>query len=187
MLHYIDFRVLPDPESAEHQLMATLFARLHVELAQVNSQQIAVSFPGYKLKPLTTGSCLRLIGPAPELNRLMEHDWLKALRDHLHLSAIAPVPQHALHRTLRRVQAKSSPERLRRRLMRRHDITYDEALTRIPDSCAEKLALPFLMLNSSSTKQRFPLFLQLGPTTIEARSGTFNSYGLSSTATTPWF
>jgi CRISPR-associated endonuclease Csy4 len=187
MHHYIDIHLRPDPEFPPHQLMAALFAKLHRWLAQTQSQRIAVSFPGYQEAPATLGGTLRLIGPAAELARLMEHDWLQGMHDHVALRPLATVPPDAAQRTLRRVQAKSSPERLRRRQMRRHQLTAEQALERVPDGAAETLKLPFLTLASASTGQRFKLFLRLGPPSPAAQAGEFNSYGLSSTATLPWF
>ncbi|GAA0764581.1 type I-F CRISPR-associated endoribonuclease Cas6/Csy4 [Ideonella azotifigens] len=187
MHHYIDIHLRPDPEFAPHQLMAALFAKLHRWLAQTQSQHIGVSFPGYQEAPATLGGTLRLIGPATELTRLMEHDWLQGMHDHADVRTLVAVPPEATQRTLRRVQAKSSPERLRRRQMRRHQLTAEQALERVPDSAAETLKLPFLTLTSTSTGQRFKLFLRLGPSTGAEQAGDFNSYGLSSTATVPWF
>lgn len=187
MLHYIDIHLRPDPEFPPHLLMAALYAKLHRRLAQVQNQRIAVSFPGYQQTPATLGRILRLIGPSAELARLMECNWLQSVQDHAETRPLAAVPSDAPQRTLRRVQAKSSPERLRRRQMRRHQLTAEQALERIPDSCAEVLKLPFLTLSSGSTGQKFNLFLRLDPPVPVAQAGDFNGYGLSATATIPWF
>ncbi len=187
MHHYIDIHLRADPEFPQHQLMAALFAKLHRRLAHMQSNRIAVSFPGYQAAPAALGSTLRLIGDGPELTRLMEQDWLQGMYDHTDVQPQAAVPADAPQRSLHRVQAKSSPERLRRRQMRRHQLTAEQALARVPDSCAETLKLPFLTVASTSTGQRFQLFLRLGPPASTAQPGEFNSYGLSSTATLPWF
>jgi CRISPR-associated endonuclease Csy4 len=97
------------------------------------------------------------------------------------------VPADAVQRSLRRVQAKSSPERLRRRQMRRHGLTEQHARERVPDSAAELLTLPCGVRARASTGQSFPLYLRLGPAESTAQVGTFNAYGLSTSATTPWF
>ncbi|NEX23062.1 type I-F CRISPR-associated endoribonuclease Cas6/Csy4 [Thiorhodococcus mannitoliphagus] len=186
MRDYIDIHLRPDPEFPAYQLMAALYAKLHRVLAQVQSNTIGVSFPGYRESPPTLGNRLRLLGPEADLSRLMEHPWLKGMRDHTEVARIAQVPVNAEHRSLRRVQAKSSPERLRRRQMRRHGLTEQQARERVPDLAAEMLQLPFVTLASVSTGQSFRLFLRLGPPTA-AQAGPFNTYGLSCTATTPWF
>lgn len=187
MLHYVDIHLRPDPEFASNHLMAALFSKLHRWLTQTQSKALAVSFPGYQEKPAGLGRTLRIIGPERDLARLMELDWLLGMRDHVDLQAPSPVPSSANQRTLRRVQAKSSPERLRRRQMRRHNLTPEEAQERVPDRCAAPLSLPFLNLTSASTGQRFKLFLRLGPPCEAALAGDFNAYGLSNTASIPWF
>ena len=109
------------------------------------------------------------------------------MHDHVKASGLARVPTDAAHRTFRRVQAKSSPERLRRRLVKRYGLDETQARERIPDSAAEMLHLPFVELRSSTSGQTFRLFLSLGAEQPAPVSGKFNTYGLSRTATIPWF
>lgn len=187
MGHYIDIHLRPDPEFPAHQLMGALYAKLHRILAQAQSSQIGVSFPGYRQAPASLGDKLRLIGPQGDLVRLMEHDWLRGMRDHTHVMPIAAVPAEAVQRSLRRVQVKSSPERMRRRLIRRQGLTEADAIQRIPDSAAERLNLPYLQLTSGSTGQTFRIYFRMGPTETEKTAGEFNAYGLSGAATIPWF
>ena len=59
-----------------------------------------------------------------------------------------------------------------------------EAYRLIPDSKAQRLSLPYITLDSSSTGQRFLLFIDQHAVT-QAISGEFNSYGLSNSATLP--
>jgi CRISPR-associated endonuclease Csy4 len=187
MDHYIDISLLPDPETAPHQLMSALCTRLHRRLAALPGCQIGMSFPGFEVKPPTLGRHLRLHGSAAALADLLALDWLAALRDHLHVSAAAAVPADTTHRVVRRVQAKSSPERLRRRRMRRHGIDAVEAAQHIPDDAAEYLSLPFVNMRSLSSAQDFRLFIEHAPPQPDAVDGEFNRYGLSQRATVPWF
>ena len=185
--HYFDIQLLPDPELPPHVLMATLFSKLHKALTEQGGDEIGIGFPAYAKSPAQLGDSLRLFGPGMVLARLMETPWLGALRDHVGVGAIAPVPADAEHRTLRRVQAKSSPARLRRRQMKRHGISAVEALERVPDHAAEVLRLPFVQLHSVSTGQTFRLFLALGEPQAAFMQGGFNAYGLSGTRTIPCF
>ena len=187
MHHYIDIHLRPDPEFPPHQLMAALYSKLHRVLVALKVSTIGVSFPGYSEMPPTLGNTLRLLGPEADLNRLMQQDWLKGMRDHTAVCPAAIVPADAVHRALRRVQAKSSPERLRRRQVRRHALTADQARERVPDSAVERLRLPFLQLSSASTGQLFRLYLSLSSPEIANSAGSFNAYGLSGSATIPWF
>ncbi len=185
--HYLDIHLLPDPELAPHHLTEALFTKLHLALAAMDTDAIGVSFPGYAKSPVQLGDQLRLVGPADALALLLSTSWLGAMRDHIRLSAVLPVPAGVEHRHLRRVQAKSSPARLRRRQIKRHGLSEAEALAQVPDSAAERLRLPFVQVRSASTGQTFRLFLDLGPAQPSSSEGSFNAYGLSSTRTIPWF
>lgn len=186
MSHYLDILLRPDPEIAPHQLMAALYSKLHLALVQLNSSTIGVSFPDYAENPASLGIRMRLCAPVVDLQQLVALPWLGGLKDHIHYSAISIVPSHVGYRHFRRVQAKSNPDRLRRRQIKRHGLTEEEALSRVPDNCAEALRLPFVVLRSASTAQTFKLFLRCDVASV-ATDGLFNTYGLSTTATTPWF
>ena len=187
MDHHLDIVLRPDPEFPAHQLMSALYAKLHRALVKLGATCIGVSFPDVDTRAPTLGGRLRLHGQLDDLVRLMQLDWLTGMRDHASVGTPSPVPADAPHRHLRRVQAKSSPARLRRRLMRRHDIDEATATQRIPDEAAELLQLPFIQLASASTGQTFRLFIVHGPIVDEAQVGPINAYGLSQTATVPWF
>jgi CRISPR-associated endonuclease Csy4 len=186
MHHYLDIHLRLDPEFPAHQLMAALFAKLHRVLAQHQTHAIGVSFPGYEA-PGTLGRTLRLFGPAADLTALMARPWLPGVQDHVTLGGITPVPTTASHRRLQRVQAKSNPERLMRRQMRRHGLSEEEGRTAYEGAKAQLLPLPFVVMASASTGQTFKLFLKLGPPEAQSQPGMFNAYGLSPTATVPWF
>ena len=187
MPHYIDIHLRPDPEFPTQQLMAVLFAKLHRVLAQTQATRIGVSFPGYHLSPANLGHTLRLFGPSADLTRLMEQPWLTGVRDHATFDAIAPVPTTATYRRLERIQAKSNPERLIRRQMRRHNLSEIEVRANYEGAQAQRLHLPFVTMGSASTGQTFKLFLKLSPADAQMQIGNFNAYGLSPTATVPWF
>jgi CRISPR-associated endonuclease Csy4 len=187
MNHYVDIEVRPDPEFPAHQLMSALYAKLHRALVAKKSTDIGVSFPSIDAQAPHLGTRLRLHASTAALSALMDSDWLAGMRDHVMLMPPALVPPAAQHRAVRRVQVKSSPERLRRRLMRRHGIDEQQARQRIPDESARLAHLPFTQLRSTSTGQNFMLFLEHGPLQPGAVSGDFNAYGLSHGATIPWF
>jgi CRISPR-associated endonuclease Csy4 len=202
MNHYVDIRLQPDAEFAPAMLMAVLFTKLHKALVMAAHHGIGVSFPQVKeaadtlaAKPSRTGAhppyrlglLLRLHGSAPALNALMVSDWLLGVRDHVLCGPVQTVPAQHSYRTVNRVQAKSNPERLRRRQMRRHGLTAEQAQERIPDSATELLDLPFLTLRSQSTGQTFRLFIRHGPVQATPVVGEFGTYGLSPQTTVPWF
>lgn len=182
---YLELQLLPDPEFPPAMLMNALFAKLHRALVSHGEGRIGISFPDVGTGQL--GQRLRLHGQAGDLEKLMTSNWLQGMRDHLAAFAIRPVPDGAKHRIVRRVQAQSNPERLRRRLIRRKGIGEDEAREAIPDSAAQLLALPSLLVTSQSTQQQFRLFIEHLPVQAESSPGSFTSYGLSNEASIPWF
>lgn len=187
MDHHIDIEVRPDPEFPAHQLMGALYAKLHRALAAGNSSCIGVSFPDFNSGAPHLGKRLRLHGDFAVLAALMSSDWVRGMRDHITLTSPTCVPETTQHCVVRRVQVKSSPERLRRRLMRRHGLDAREAYRRIPDEAAELANLPYVQLRSTSTGQSFRLFIDHQTPQSHAVVGDFNTYGLSQTATVPWF
>jgi CRISPR-associated endonuclease Csy4 len=182
---YIDIHIRPDPEFPVNQLMSVLFRKLHLALADLESTDIGVSFP--KFGEHSLGNWLRLHGASSALSSLMAKEWLSGIHDHIQKTDVMPVPQETKYRSVRRVQAKSSPERLRRRAMRRHCIDQVAAVERIPDSVAKHLSLPYLNLVSRSTDQHFRLFVRHGPVQDISSDGSFSSYGFSDKGTIPWF
>jgi len=185
--HYLDLTLRADPEFAPQLLMASLYAKLHHALVAADHGRIGVSFPDVSESTPWLGERLRLHARQADLLALIRTDWLGGMRDHVDWTAPALVPRQTEHRTVRRVQADSSPDRLRRRLMHRHQINAATATERIPDSAAVFLKLPFLQMRSGSTGHRFRLFIEHGPVRPAPSVGTFSSYGLSPTTTIPWF
>ena len=117
----------------------------------------------------------------------MALNWIAGMQDHTEVGAIFAIPTDAKSRVVRRVQAKSNPERARRRLIKRKGTTPEQARLAIPDDAAETLRLPYVVLASQSTGQHFRLFIEHMPIRRETVAGKFSAYGLSPTATVPWF
>lgn len=187
MDHYLDIRLRPDPEFSAAHLMTALFAKLHRALVAMQNSSIGISFPDVQPERPMLGERLRLHGSAAALRDLMAQAWLSGMHDHAQVSEVHAVPATVQYRTVHRVQTKSNAERLRRRLMKRHNLTAEEAQQRIPDSTERSLNLPFLNLHSRSTEQSFRLFIQHGPLQEKSEEGAFNAYGLGNGATIPWF
>ncbi|MFZ1859087.1 MAG: type I-F CRISPR-associated endoribonuclease Cas6/Csy4 [Candidatus Competibacter sp.] len=184
---YLEIRLLPDPEFAPTILMNALFSKLHRALAQ-SSGNIGVSFPDVEAKKPALGQRLRLHGNPADLAALMASNWLVGMRDHTAVTGIAEVPAHAKARVVRRVHEKSSLERQRRRVVKRKGVSAEQARELLPDSVTIKpLKLPYVTVSSRSTDQKFRLFIEHLAVQEHAVTGTFNAYGLSPTATVPWF
>ncbi|MGV7961793.1 type I-F CRISPR-associated endoribonuclease Cas6/Csy4 [Photorhabdus tasmaniensis] len=184
MDYYLEIRVLPDPEFSQQSLMEALFAKLHRALGQVGNGRIGVSFPCARKK---LGDTLRIHGSSEALNDLQALPWLKGLRDYTEVTDIQPVPQDTQYRCVSRVQVNSNVERLRRRSVKKGWLTEEQARQCIPISKEQCTTLPFLRLKSLSSGQSFPLFVEQGLIEDRPTPGVFSSYGLSASATVPWF
>ena len=187
MDHYVDIHLLPDPEFPANLLMNALFAKLHRGLVMNGRNRIGISFPQHDDVRPTLGSILRLHGKAEDLKNLMDNKWLAGMNDHVQVKGPNAVPMPKGYRCVYRVQAKSNPERLRRRHMKRHHIDRETAQKVIPEKVAEYLQLPWITISSQSTGQRFRLFIAHGTIVSKESEGTFSHYGLSRNATIPWF
>lgn len=181
---YLDIVLLPDPELSEPIIMSELFAKLHFALVKFQNAVIGISFPNVKK---VLGNCLRLHGSNEDLHKLMGNDWIYSLRDYVEVSNILPIPEQVQYRVVKRVQVKSSVERLRRRSIAKGWLTKEEAIKKISLDKEKMLKLPFVQLTSTSTGQKFRFFIQHEPLQSSPVVGSFNAYGLSNKATVPWF
>lgn len=188
--HYIDVRLLPDPEFSHAHLLGALMSKLHRALVHMQSSDLGVSFPQHVNAPLakrSLGVVLRLHGNSTALEGLMAMEWLKGMRDHVQIAPLEVVPAGAAHRVVQRRQFKTNAERLRRRRMLRKGETAEQAAAAIPNSVERRVHLPYIQLRSGSTGQPFCLFIEHGIARPTAVAGRFNAYGLSLGATIPWF
>ena len=138
---YLDIRLRPDPEFTPPLVMSALVSKLHRALVEQNHTRIGISFPDHDTTQPSLGERLRLHGEPADLKDLMARAWLTGMHDHVELSIVKPAPTTATHRTVHRVQAKSSAERLRRRAMRRSGFSEEQACERIPDRVEQWLRL----------------------------------------------
>ena len=184
MGHYIDIKVLPDPEFSFSVLMNELFAKLHRALVEAGHGEIGVSFPQAQK---TLGDTVRLHGSQSALQRLMAIAWLKSLTDYTCVTSITTVPDNCRYRVVKRVQAKSSVERMYRRSIKKGWLTTEEAETKINAGNEQQLKLPFVQIKSHSSGQVFRLFIQHGKLLDSPVKGKFSAYGLSDEATIHWF
>ena len=185
--HYVEIQILPDPEFPAPVLMSALFSKLHRVLVNNEQSSVGISFPEYSFKPRTLGSTLRLHSEAATLESLMRARWMKGLAEYAEVNALHPVPERVQYCIFKRRQFKTNVERLRRRRMKRHGEDYEQAASAVPSSVAQQPELPFATVRSQSTQQRFNLFVERSDTLAEPIFGPFNYYGLSDTATVPWF
>lgn len=187
MQYYMDIRLRPDPEFSAALLMSALFSKLHRGLVEAKQNRIGISFPEHDDSKPSLGNCLRVHGTLPDIEQLMALNWLSGMQDHIQLTPSNRTPEKTSFRIVQRAQVKSSAERLRRRSIKNLNITETQARERIPDTRERKVELPFVSIQSLSTGQRFRLFISHSDLLADPIAGDFSHYGLSQTATVPWF
>ncbi|MCW7763395.1 type I-F CRISPR-associated endoribonuclease Cas6/Csy4 [Photorhabdus luminescens] len=183
MNYYFEICALPDFELNQQTIMDLLFAKLSRALKEVGGH-IGVSFP-YARK--TLGDTLRIHGQSEELHDLQELRWLEGLRNYTRVTEIQPVPKNTRYRCVRRIQVKSNVGRLYRRSIKKGWITEEEAQESIRISKEQRANLPHLRLKNWYSGQIFLLFIEQGPIVDKPTPGFFSCYGLSESATVPWF
>lgn len=184
MDNYVEIQILPDPEFSTNTLMNVLFEKLHLALVQGNHDDIGVSFPQARK---TMGDVVRIHGSREALQRLMDQRWDNGMCDYIKVSEIRPAPEKSQHRMVRRVQAKSSLDRIYRRSIKKGWLTAQEAEQRVAEGREVLLNSPFIQMRSQSTGQKYRLFIEQGDIQDTSQKGSFSTYGLSNEATVPWF
>ncbi|WP_321532483.1 type I-F CRISPR-associated endoribonuclease Cas6/Csy4 [uncultured Desulfuromonas sp.] len=180
MDYFVEIKVLPDSEFKETTLISAVYSKLHRALVTLGNGAVGVSFPRAGNIP---GDLIRLHGGLVLLETLMQSNWLKGLRDYTSVSPVQPVPETGKYLLVQRVQPKMTAARLRR-AVRRGSMTEEEANNLLAKR--KDLKQPFFQLQSQSSGQKFPLFIEQKEVAV-ANGGVFNSYGLSSVTTVPYF
>jgi CRISPR-associated endonuclease Csy4 len=200
MKYYIDITLLPDAEANLGFLWQKVFQQVHIALVDNkvadNESAVALSVVGYGDKPFPLGNKLRLLATSEDiLQKLDMQRWLNRLSDYCDISSIKVVPSEInQYARFNRKNVKSLEKKARRRALHLNK-SYDEVLAYlIAEGKSIKCKLPFINVESQDTKKReeqgvscqFLLFIEQalfdGPVI-----GKFDCYGLSKTATVPWF
>ena len=195
MSHYQELTLLQHEEVPLYALWGKVYTQIHLALTELQAAlgtgKVGVAFPEYRFDAEAQighlGRKLRVFADdAAILQQLNLAQHLRRYADYVQLSAVAAVPaEHGLA-CYARVQVKSGAERATRRLIKRHpELNYETELARL-QALSVHSALPFIQLNSLSSKQTFRLFIAK-TAALTAQTGDFGSYGLSNTATVPDF
>ena len=183
MNNYIDIELHPDAEMPVNRLLSTVYTKLHKALCDLDSVGIGVSFPKYKI---TLGNVLRLHGGESDLAKLQQKNWLGGMSGYCQVSEVMPVPDGVRHRTIGRKQSNMSQSKLNR-LIKRGSISEEEAKQYKAKMFSKGLDNPYIELQSSSNGHRHRRYIEFGELVDNAVAGEFDQFGLSKTATVPWF
>lgn len=183
MDYYIDISLLSDPELPVPVLMNALYSKFHKALYDLGATDIGISFPKYNQN---LGNILRLHGAAEALKKLQNLNWVGPMAGYCEIGGITPVPDEVSYRTVFRRQPTMSQAKLRR-LIQRGSINDDAAYQYKTKMFSRSLNAPYVQLKSSSTGSHHRRYIEMGPMEERPVIGKFDQFGLSRTATIPWF
>ena len=183
MNHYIDVRIKPDAEMRENVLLNKVYIKLHKAFSELKSNDIGVSFPEYKI---LLGCIIRIHGSEKNLQSLQQCNWLGGLIGYCDVSTIQTVPEQVKYRTISRIQSTMSPAKLKR-LLNRGTISEENIKPYKAKMFQKGLDNPYLELESASNGQKHRRYISFGELVDRPSGGSFDHFGLSKTATIPWF
>lgn len=183
MNHFIEIKLLPDPEFKTTVLMSSLYIKLHKALRDLASNSIGVSYPRYRV---TLGDVLRIHGSSKDLETLHQKNWHGGMGGYCDISDVLPIPDNCQHRIISRVQTNMSQSKLNR-LIKRGSISEDQVRQYKAKMFTKDLDNPYVELTSGSNGNKYRRYIEFGPLLDEAVAGPFNQFGLSKIATVPWF
>ncbi|AUR91494.1 CRISPR-associated protein [Vibrio phage 1.161.O._10N.261.48.C5] len=163
-MYKIDITVVEE-DLGVNFLMAKVFAKLHT-LQQKHT--FAVSFKNHTKKGV--GNVVSVVASEDVLAEMKVKRVLQGLDEYLHISK----PKIASDVTyFKRVNSDKGVERLKRRCIKRKGVTHEVADEMYKDYKQKHCKSPYLIVDSSSTGQKFSLFVE--PC---ADTGKYNNYGL---------
>jgi len=188
MNYYIELTLLPSAEIELHFLWEKVYQQLHLALVESGKGQVAISFPDYDYERRYLGAKVRLLSSSKAvLESVQVEQWLSRLLDYVHIMRIRPVPDVIEHRVFRRVQTKSSVERLARRYAKHKGISEAEAQKHFKGRKIVCSSAPFVRIKSLSSRESYRLMIAAESLKQPQEEGQFSSYGLSSKRSVPHF
>jgi CRISPR-associated endonuclease Csy4 len=180
---YIDIRIKPDAEMRQNVLLNKVYTKLHKTLWELKTRDIGVSFPEWEV---LLGRVIRIHATSHRIEELQTRQWLGGLSGYCDVSEIQVVPQQTKYRKVSRIRTNMSQSKLKR-LLKRGSISASEAKTYRAKMFASGLDNPYLELESNSNRHKHRRYLHFGELVNQPSEGEFDSFGLSKTATIPWF
>lgn len=183
MNYYLDIVLKPDAEMRENVLMNKIYTKLHKALCDMQVNDVGISFPQWEAM---LGKQLRLHSNRERLEQLLAVNWLGGLAGYCDVSGVNTVPDNAQHRVISRVQTTMSNAKLQR-LIKRAGIDEVGIKAYKAKMFARGLDNPYVELESSSNGHKHRRYIKFGDLQSSAQVGDFDYFGLSKTATVPWF
>lgn len=215
MKYYLDITLRPNADVNLGFLWEKVFQQVHIALVEngylymrqekdgsensLRGSKIAVSFPGYGENASPLGNKLRLLAQEQAfLEELGIEKWLSRLLDYVHIDSIKAVPGSVSYTGFRQKRVKGekrleqSLQKKAKHLSDKFGLDFNGTLHELKKKHAFNVEkLPYIQVESQSgvmdaRKPRFKLFIEKVEL-AEPQQGIFDCYGLSKTATVPWF
>jgi len=183
MNFYVDITLLPDDDIPTYFIRNKVYTKLHKALSTLKATDIGVSFPKYRVK---LGDVIRIHGAKQRLDGLQAMNWLGGLSGYCEVSDILAVPEKVKYRVVSRIQSNMTEAKLRR-LIKRGSITPEEVKQYKAKMFSIGLDNSYLELESNSNGHKHRRYIQFGELSPTASKGEFDQFGLSKTASIPWF
>lgn len=183
MNHYLNITLRPDAEMPSTILMNAIYTKLHKLLFDLQSHDIGVSFPKFNI---LLGDTLRIHGSEADLKKLHNQGWLGGMNGYCQIGEIKQVPANSKYRVISRKQTTMSQSKLRR-LQKRGSIKDDDIKNYKAKMFTKGLSNPYIELVSASNGHKHRRYIEFGELQDCPIEGSFDFFGLSKTATVPWF
>lgn len=207
MKYYQDITLLPEPDIELNFLWCKVFTQMHIALVECKNgngqSDIGFSWPNYHFGKagVGLGNKLRVFAQTEaQLEKLNVASWLSRLSDYAHISSVKAVPEQVEYVSFARKSVKGE-KRIAKDMLAKAELWSEKSGDSV-EKCLQALEatkptsvnrLPYIVLESQQTKahaqkkaQPFKLFIEK-INKPEAVVGAYSCYGLSKTATVPWF
>lgn len=195
MKYYLDIKLLASEEITFGLLWRKLYQNMHEALVYVKkdigaSEKVAFSFPAYGTEVFPMGDILRVFSTSKDvLKNLTNSNKLSVLVDYLDFGEISETLSNVKHVHFIRHKPKLTYIERVKKQAKRHNVSIEESFEHFKNSrySTDKIfCLPYVILDSGDTQQTYSIFIEKSEEIEEVR-GTFDTFGLSKTATVPWF
>lgn len=191
MYFYQEIILHKSPDLSLNVILEKVFMQLHIAFVKAkkfDGSCYALSFPLYSETSL--GEKIRILSVSEEsFETLKKFLNLTRFADYLYVDKdVKKIIEKEVkgYAQYKRFQIDSSIHQKARRFSSRHeDVSYEQAL-KIMRRNKSDITLPYVMVKSSSTGQKFSLFIQKNRLDHFVL-GSFNSYGLSVSGCVPEF
>jgi len=186
---YQEITLLPSEEVNVNFLLCKVYSELHKILSEVKYKDninIGISFPRYSMEKHQIGDKIRLFyfseGQGITVNLKKR---LNKYLDYVHITKVRDIPETNHYINFSRIEKKGNKEKLARRYANRHNLSYEEVISKYDKYEMKSNNFPFIRLKSNSNENYY--FLHIKMEECEFHEGQFNNFGLSKMATVPSF